>query len=1424
LIEPSINHITSIIHPSASISSPTKSNSSPTKSSTKATHPRTNTTTVQSATPVQPRADKLIEVPVLVNDWHAATALLDNGASSCFVSRQFAEQNQLELLSATTSYGIKLGDGHKSSARTFSTFQVELNNVKFHVSAIVLEGLAYDLLLGIPFYKAFRPDIDYETMQITIDPTKFRMMSDTTNLHALDVILGSIALQSPKTTLAPVAQPLLTTTPTQTSATENAVASKDVSTKVTNPDPNGPDLQLVKVKAMKKLIKEGATILCSIVMLPSKSTTPTAPLSTKLNNLYVHEIIDDQKPSPVESTHLDQHEERIEQEYHDVFQSMPNGLPPPRQHDHEIKLVPGSQPPSKQPYRMSSAELDELRKQLDTLLEKGFIQPSRSPYGAPMLFVRKKDGTMRMCIDYRALNGITIKNKYPLPRVDELLERLNGAKYFSKIDLQSGYHQIRMKPDDVEKTAFRTRYGSYEFLVLPFGLTNAPSTFMSMMQDILAPYLDKFCISFLDDILIYSKTLEEHQRHVRMIMDKLRENKLYAKLSKCELFKKEIEFLGFRINSDGIHMESSKIADITSWPIPKNLRELRSFLGLAGFYRQFVPGFSHITSCLSSLTKKEKPYEWTKEHQQAFTTLKEKISSEPTLTIPRSDLPFVISTDASGYAVGAVLMQDQGAGLKPIAYISKKMLPAEMNYPTHEQELLAIIVAVKTWRHYLMGNHFIIKTDHQSLQLFHKKKLEELTGRQARWSETLQSYDYKIEYVPGPSNVVADALSRRSDHMPAALNLTNTTTPTRNETPLIDQITEAYRHDTTCQDILLNKSNSTWDITDAGLIQRHGVTLIPEGATSLKTTILSGHHDDPTASHRGVAKTLDLISRNFQWKGMREDVKNYVSTCLSCQQNKISNQAPLGLLNPIESPDTPWHTMTFDLITHLPTTKAGNDCIAVSVCKTTKMVKLAATVTTIDAPGLSQLLINNVVRSHGVPVAIISDRDVRINSSFFRTFWNSLGTKLKMSTAFHPQTDGQTERANRTLEEQLRAYVNHRQDDWDVHLPFVEFAQNNAVNSTTGYSPFFLNYGYHPATPMTQQLSVSKGRITSSNAAAEDRLLRLYDALTDAEHRTRKSQEQQKTQADKHRRDHTVKPLQVGDLVLLSTNNLPKQGGRAQKLDPRRIGPIKILKVINPLTYELELPSTLSNVHNRFHISLLTPYKQTDAFPDRPTSINRPPATLINNDQEVYEVEQILRHRQAKNGKTEYLVHWKGYPTHEATWEPEVSFKHDRSTIRNYERTMRSAPTTTSTRTNTRSKLNTVTAEERRRLRHRRRAGIYHKYSESTCNQRYSSRPRLPSWNDTSSCDTSIVEIRKSIDSTNGTGSTTIPHSMEGHSNTHLDDATKDEIPQCARESRSNNHSGSNITKENYYNKPSAKDWYCCSSATSNIINTMSKC
>ncbi|WVZ93886.1 hypothetical protein U9M48_039838, partial [Paspalum notatum var. saurae] len=442
----------------------------------------------------------------------------------------------------------------------------------------------------------------------------------------------------------------------------------------------------------------------------------------------------------------------VVREYPDVFPEELPGLPPVRAIEFAIDLIPGTAPIAKAPYRMSGKEYDELKKQLDELLEKGFIRDSVSPWGAPVLFVKKKDGTMRMCIDYRDLNAVTIKNKYPLPRIDDLLDRLKGAKHFSKIDLRSGYHQMRIHESNIPKTAFVTRYGHHEFTVVSFGLTNAPAYFMNMMNMIFMKELDQCVVVFIDDILIFSKTREEHE----IVLEKLRENQLYEKFSKCDFWLEKVAFLGHVLTAEGVSVDPEKVEAVSNWKTPHNATEIRSFLGLAGYYRRFMENFSKIAKPMTGLLKNNTPYEWDDKCEGSFQLLKEKLTTASVLTLPDLHKDFVVYCDASRQGLGCVLMQDN----KVVSYASRQLRAHEENYPTHDLELAAVVHALKIWRHYLMGNKCKIYTDHKSLKYIFTQT--ELNMRQRRWLELIKDYELEIHYHPGKANVVAYTLSRKS--------------------------------------------------------------------------------------------------------------------------------------------------------------------------------------------------------------------------------------------------------------------------------------------------------------------------------------------------------------------------------------------------------------------------------------------------------------------------------------------------------------------------------------------------------------------------------------------------------------------------------------------------------------------------------------
>ncbi|XP_061947386.1 uncharacterized protein LOC133670792 [Populus nigra] len=583
----------------------------------------------------------------------------------------------------------------------------------------------------------------------------------------------------------------------------------------------------------------------------------------------------------------------IVREFPDVFLEELPGLPPEREVEVTIDTFPGVSPIAQPPYRMAPKELDELKIQLQELLDKGFIRPSNSPWG----------------------------HLYPLPRIDDLFDQLKGAKVFSKIDLRSGYYQMQIKGQDVSKTAFRTHYGHFEFLVLPFGLTNAPALFMDLMNRVFQPYLDKFVVVFIDDILVYSKSYEEHEQHLRQTLQTLRSRQLYAKLDKCDFWLKEVTFLGLVVSSKGIFVDPQKVEAVLRWERPTTVTEIRSFLGLAGYYRRFIEGFSMIATPLTRLTRKNIRWEWSKKCEESFQELKRRLTTAPVLILPSKTEGFVVYSDASRKGLGCVLMQYG----KVVAYASRQLKTHEVNYPVHDLELAAVVFSLRVWRHYLYGSQVQIFTDHKSLKYLMLQK--ELNMRQRRWVELIKDYDCIIDYHPGKANVVVDALSRK--------------------------------------DKVIKSGPTTWNEETMMELKRLGA-------------ILS------------------------------------------------------------------WEMITMDFVSGLPRGKRGNDAIWVIVDRLTKSALFLPVKMTDPVDKLAKIYVNEVVRLHGVPISIASDRDPRFTSRLWSSIQRALGTNLSISTVFHPQTDGQSERVIQILEDLLRACALEFGGNWEEHLSLVKFTYNNS--------------------------------------------------------------------------------------------------------------------------------------------------------------------------------------------------------------------------------------------------------------------------------------------------------------------------------------------------------------------------------------------
>ena len=910
-----------------------------------------------------------------------------------------------------------------------------------------------------------------------------------------------------------------------------------------------------------------------------------------------------------------------------------NSLPPLRGNtDHAIDLEPDTKPPFGPIYALSQLELSALRSYLDESLASGFIRPSKSPAGAPILFVKKKDGSLRLCVDYRGLNKITIKNRYPLPLISELLDRLKDAKLFTKLDLRGAYNLIRIKAGDEWKTAFRTRYGHFEYMVMPFGLTNAPATFQAYINEVLREHLDDFCVAYLDDILIFSPDKELHVKHVRLVLDKLQAAGLYVKLEKCLFHVLEIDFLGYVLSTTGVSMEHDRVNTIRDWPEPKSVKDVQIFLGFANYYRRFIKRYSYIAGGLTSLLKKDRTFTLTPEALSSFNQLKDAFTSAPFLRHFDPSLPITVCTDASDFAISGILSQTHEKRPHPVAFYSRKLTSAEINYDTGDKEMLAIIETLKHWRHYLEGARYTVRvdSDHKNLETFLSTKV--LNRRQARWLMLLSNFNLEIKHLQGILNP-ADAASRRPDYALGALG------SFEGEDEL-KGLQNSYSDDPKASEIIKKLSDHPvhpWEYKN-GTLFHDGLVYIPD-KPELRLFVIRSHHDDPLAGHFGSKKTLELITRSYFWPGISADIDRYTRECHICNRAKGPRHAPHGELVPLPPPTKPWTHITMDFIVKLPASAdAKFDSILVIVDRLTKMAHFIPCHETDKASVLANYFLRDIVRLHGLPDSIISDRGSTFRSFFWTTLCKKLNINPKFSTSFHPQTDGQTERTNQTLETYLRSYVNYLQNDWADLLPLAEFAYNNASSATTKHSPFFANYGFHPRFNM---LSVAPSRDPDS-FSVEEHSKRIQDTHQTLQKNILKAQEYQ---ARYYNAKHKPMTYAVGDKVWLLTKNI-QTIRPTKKLDHKKLGPYTILQSVGSQSYKLSLPPTVK-IHDVFHVSLLEPY-HPNTFPNREEP---PPPPVVIDDEEEWEVDQILDSKKFY-GKVKYLVSWTGYGPERNTWEP----------------------------------------------------------------------------------------------------------------------------------------------------------------------------
>ena len=1055
---------------------------------------------------------------------YPARVLIDSGSSYQYISAEFTRNVSMDVETRRNSpHWVQVANGTYMEAPAQACFTLVMSRYRTRVEARVLDMPEYDVILGLDWLRTANPIIDWQEMSIQVRDSG-----------------GELCELFPRDTTRYV------------QTRESLYALEEI--------------EPISVAQVDRIIRQPGSTACLFAI--REQSRGTQPASTTTSSAKLPEVTSDNAQI-----------QDLARKYKDVFrEELPQELPPTRGYEHAIDTGDAA-PINQNAYPLSPVHIEEQRRQLSQLLAQGLIQESSSPWGFPVLFVKKPEGKWRMCIDFRALNAVTKKNGYPLPRIQECLDLIGQAKYLSKIDLTQGYYQVRVDEKDREKTAFNTREGKFEYLAMPFGLANAPATFQTMMNRILREFIVKgFVIVYLDDIVIFSNSVDEHQQHLEAVFKALRAATLYAKPSKCVLAATELEFCGHVIGNGQLRPVKSKIDMILKWPTPTNVHEVRQFLGLATYYRRFVRQFAKMCTPLFELLKeadaearkrKFRKIIWTATCEAAFRQLKQALTTSPVLVQPDTTRPFLIETDASEWAIGCVLLQvDPVTGrLHPVAFDGRKLQAAEINYPVHEKELLAIKYALQTWRIYIDNGHTTtIYTDHESLKYL--ATMRNPSKRLARWVEEFSEYDIDLQYRKGSLQVVPDALSRRPDLMGVGpRNLAAQVFAIRDfdEDAWAQHMQNFLEHGTPPppameKDIYEKRQDFTvgddqlWKVTD-------GVRS-PYIPHALRADFIETLHTE--YGHLGFPGILGIVTGRGWWHAITTDIKSFISLCPQCQVAQRSRpgqerEYPRTLTDSNIQLFDRW---AIDLIGILPQTPAGNRWIVTAIEYLTGW-PVAKALPDSRAETIARFIHDDITMVYGPPRELLSDNGPNLRAEVMKAYTELLGTKHRVTTPYHPRTNGKVENFNGFLGSTLTKLLSNRPTIlWDQYLSQALFAIRVRTHATNRHSPYSLLFGQRPRLP-------TDGNHPRPLTVTDDEWQQVTDRIERMQHARMVANQKlvnRAIAAGKMRLQAvTESSFKEGDWVLVRAE-------ARNKFEGRWFGPYRINKVMLLGTYRIEDP------------------------------------------------------------------------------------------------------------------------------------------------------------------------------------------------------------------------------------------------------------
>ena len=1245
-------------------------------------------------------------------------AIIDSGSEICIINESLVPKG----LAYTPWRRIEIKTANGSTLPILGTLNttIKVKGTTFKIEFVVARTFPYKVLLGMDFLRKYQAVLDLSERKLKLGNVTVPLKHQSGSTVVAHLRLDRTVNIPPKSEYMCVTshdaqantkvrnQPALMESVPSLREQHGVMSARALVTiqkrnkmpvKLVNPLDHSVVLQQGTVVATLQLVQHPTVALTTTLNSGQDVTSPaffTAPTSMNVDAFLSSINIDKAVLSAEQHQQLSQ----LLLKHQHVFAVNTKG--PGRSPGVKHKIdTQGHAPINQAPYRVSPAQNKEISDNIDVMLKNKVIRRSRSPWASPVVMVLKPDGSTRFCVDYRKVNAVTRKDSYPLPRIDDTLDALNGMKYFTTLDLASGYWQIEIEEGDIEKTAFITRQGLFEFEVMPFGLCNAPATFQRTMDLVLAGLKWHQCLVYMDDIIIFSATFDQHLNDIESVFQRLEEHKLTLRVDKCHFAKQELKFLGHIVSAKGIKPNPALIQAVERFPTPHDITTVRRFLGLTGYYRKFIEGFAAIATPLHLLLTKQasERFVWTEEADRAFKVLKQKLTTAPVLAFPDFKHPFILTTDASDTGIAAILSQEIGDKKVVVAYASRSLDKHERNYATTEKECLAIVWATDYFRPYLIGQHFIVITDHKALKWLFSMRGN--NGKLMRWSLKLQEFDFTIVPHKGVTIPHVDALSR---HLP--VDDANTSTPV-----LVVKKKKAEKQ----QKILKLAPQQIWkqlQIEDSSLasmwqeaqhakntqstnfVIKHGLLLhvqqVPVSKNVTKThyqlvvpkklrpELLTMSHDSLIGGHLGVDKTWRKLRESYWWPKMQSTVAEWIKSCSTCQAGKAVKHRHQGALQSIAPPDTPFHTIGIDFIVKLPETNNGNKNILVIMDYLTKWPEAFPTPDE-TATTVAKIICDHIVPRHGVPQQLISDRGKAFVGEVMTEVYRLLGIHKLSTSAYHPQTDGLVERFNKTLSQILAKYISFDQRDWDHYISYALFAYRTSVHASTHMTPFYMMYGREarlPAFIAQMKEAPPYTTLTSQGYGVEfkDKMLQIWQ----------QGQENiklaQKQQQHHHNKKTTPIEYQVGDVVRVENPSWLKK--KKKKLSLKWHGPYIIAQKMGPVTYKIK-PVRGGVLPDPVHVDRLSPTNEMDrkvleeqlqkdddptntvaphvaAPTDPPTTSTRiqahippEPTPAESEPDEYWEVEQIVADRvitRKRRKVQQYKIRWQGFGSEHDSW------------------------------------------------------------------------------------------------------------------------------------------------------------------------------